>query len=195
MPKRLIIGISVALVVLAAVVFAIVLARSRALTEEPAIDTGVSSGTGTSSGGLGSTTPPGGGTAAGQGTSTSAPVVPQAGPCGDGVCSEGESWCKPDCGSVDERFLGSIKAEKVTSRSITLVWKTDGLSTGEVSYGVTERYELGKTASLTPSRSHEALISGLSPGGGYYLRLKVKEADGREHEVGPMFFELPGDDR
>lgn len=189
MPKKLIIGISIALVVIGAAVFAVVLIRSRSLgTPEtpgapPATAPPPQGGIGTSGGIPSGTATPG---TPASGTAT----PPQAGPCGDGVCSEGESWCKPDCGSEEERFLGSIKAD-VTSTSIKISWKTDSPSTGTVSYGKTERYELGSLPSSTASRTHEVLIRGLSPGTNYFLRIQATEEDGDTHDSGPMNFETP----
>src|SRR5690349_14765749 len=115
MPKKLIIGISAALVLIV---------RSRSLVEEVPIDGGTTTEGGTSTGGLGGTTTVPGGSQGGQGTTTTPTTTPQAGPCGDGVCSEGESpWCKPDCGDKEERFLGSIKGT-VSGTTITIAWAT-----------------------------------------------------------------------
>lgn len=184
MPKKLIIGISVALVLVGAVVLTVLVIRSRSLVDETPIDGGTTTqqqpGEGT---GLG------GGKAAGQGTT---PEVPQAGPCGDGVCSEGESWCKPDCGDADERFLGSIKTAEMTPTSFKILWTTDTPSTGEVSYGTTERYELGTLQDAVPSTSHAVLIKGLSPGGSYLVRIRSTEEGGKVREAAGLFFETPG---
>lgn len=183
MPKKLIIGISIAIVALGVAVFAILLIRDRALREpEPAVGEA-----------------PIAGDAADAGTSglpvVKAPETPvQAGPCGDGICSEGETWCKPDCGSVDERFLGSIKG-KATSSTLTIAWTTDSPSTGEVRYGSTERYELGTVPSSTPSKKHEVLLKALTPGGNYVVHVKVTEEGGTVREAGPLNFELPGSSR
>jgi len=191
MPKKLIIGISVALVLVGAVVLTVLIVRSRSLTDEAPLDGGT---TATEAGGAGgklggSTTVPGGSTP-GQGTTTE--TVPQGGPCGDGVCSEGESWCKPDCGSADERFLGSITAADVTSTSFKITWMTSTPSTGEVSYGLSDKYELGTVKSETPSESHAVLIRGLSPGSGYVVRVRATEEGGITHEAAQLYFELPG---
>lgn len=180
MPKKLIIGISIGIAVLGVAVFSILLIRARALREpEPAAEVPVA------------VPPP----AAGGLRAVEMPDrTPQAGPCGDGVCSEGESWCKPDCGNAEERFLGSIKAAP-TPTSLKISWKTDGPSTGEVRYGRTDRYELGSLPSAAPATEHEVLISGLSPGGSYYVHLRSMGEDGSAREAGPLFFELPGSTR
>src|SRR5688500_1139968 len=116
MPKKLIIGISVALVLVGAVVLTVLLIRSRALREEGPIDggTNVTDGTGAATGtGTGIGTGSGGpptvpGSTGGSGTSSPAGPADESGPCGDGICSQGESWCRPDCGNEEERFANSI---------------------------------------------------------------------------------------
>lgn len=117
--------------------------------------------------------------------------IRQAGPCGDGVCSVGESWCKPDCGNAEDKFLGSIKAIDVTPTSLKITWKTEKLSTGEVRYGLTENYELGKVASTVPSKEHATQIAGLSPGKDYIVGLNVTEDDGTKREALQLVFETP----
>lgn len=185
-PKKLIIGISLAVVLVAAAVFAVVLARSRALQEETSPVTGANE-TGTSSsggnGGLSSST---------TGGSTAPPTVPQGGPCGDGVCSEGEAWCAPDCGTEEQRFEGSIVATEAAPTSITIGWKTSKPSTGEVSYGLTDRYELGTVKSVTLSTSHEARLTGLAPGAVYIVRVRATDEDGKLWESAGLAFETPG---
>lgn len=180
MPKKLIIGISIGIAALGVAVFSILLIRARALREpEPGVEAPAA-------------VPP---IAAGGLRAVETPdETPQAGPCGDGVCSAGESWCKPDCGSAEERFLGSIKAVP-TPTTLKISWKTDGPSTGEVRYGRTDRYELGSLTSSAPATEHEVLISGLAPGGGYYVHLRSTAEDGSVREAGPLFFELPGSTR
>lgn len=198
MPKKLIIGISVAMVLVGAIVLTVLFVRSRSLTDEPATEGGsfVESGTdqGTAgAGGLGSSNATGG-TTTGQGTGTPTPTVPQAGPCGDGVCSEGESWCKPDCGDKDERFRGSVKSE-ATPTTLKISWATDTPSTGEVKYGLTERYELGTVSATAAAKTQEVLIRSLSPGTNYIVYLRVTEEDGKVHELANMSFELPASQR
>jgi len=195
MSKKLIIGISVALVLVGAIVLTVVLLRSRALSEETPQgsgteapgETGGPGGLGSSSTGTGTGT--GTGTTPGQGT-TGTPSVPQAGPCGDGVCSEGESpWCKPDCGSQDERFKGSIKGT-VSGTTITIAWATDAPSTGEVKYGKTSSYELGTLKSSTASKTHEVKLTGLTPGTPYYVRVIATQPGGQTLDSGELIFEL-----
>ncbi|MEK7546548.1 MAG: fibronectin type III domain-containing protein [Patescibacteria group bacterium] len=176
MPKKLIIGISAASVLVAAAAFAVVFVRSRALVGETSVDAGVS--------------PDGADEASEEGASAPSPA--QAGPCGDGVCSEGESWCKSDCGSEEDRFLGSIVATDVTPTSLTIGWKTSKPSTGEVSYGQTERYELGTARAASPSVTQEVRLTGLSPGVTYAVRVKATDADGKVWESDAMAFETPG---
>lgn len=187
MPKKLIIGISVAAVVIAGVVFTILLIRSRALTVDEASET---SAQGTelpppqaSSGFV----RPGGSQSATGGAAVE--TRKSTGNCGDGTCSTGESWCKPDCGSKEDRFLASIKTSDLTPTSFKLSWKTEDPSTGEVRYGTTERYELGTETSAEPKTSHEVSLEGLSPGGNYFVLLRVTE-DGETREV-PLFYETP----
>lgn len=193
MSKKLIIGISVALVLVGAVVLTVAILRSKSLTEETPLDGGTSATDGGGAG-LGSSTSVPGGTGTGQG-GTSVETTPQAGPCGDGVCSGGESWCTQDCGGAEERFLGSITAIDVTSTSFKITWKTPTPSTGEVSYGTTAKYELGTVKSETPSLSHAVQIRGLSPGGGYVVRVRATEEGGLTHEAADLYFELPGNAR
>jgi hypothetical protein len=190
MSKRLIIGISVALVLIGAVVLTVLLVRSRSLTDETPIDGGTTTDGGTSTGGLGGTAVvPGGSTQGGQGT-TATPTTPQAGPCGDGVCSEGESpWCKPDCGNKEERFLGSIKGT-VSGTTITIAWATEAPSTGEVKYGKTSSYELGTLRSSTAATTHEVKLTGLSPGTPYFVRVIATEPGGQTLDSGELIFEL-----
>lgn len=174
MPKRLIIGISIAMVLVGAVVLAVLFVRSRTLTDGT-VPGGVTDGTG-STDGLGGSGPP-------------IQTVPQAGPCGDGVCSAGESWCKPDCGSAEDRFLGSISAMDVTDTSFKIAWKTDVPSTGDVSYGLTDRYELGTAASSVPAGEHAVQIGGLSPGTNYFVRVRATEEGGLTREAAQLIFE------
>lgn len=180
MPKKLIIGISVALVLVGAVTLTFLIVRARIL-----------SGTYVTPGPIGGLDGTPDGTPTGPGTSR--PDLPvQAGPCGDGMCSEGESWCAPDCGSAEERFLGSIKAEEVTPTSLVLAWKTDGPSTGEVAYGTSTLYENGTAKSETSAEAHRVALRGLAPGSNVFVRLTVIQSDGTRREVGPLGFELPG---
>lgn len=185
MPKKLIIAVSAGAVVIAIVVFGVVLLRSRALTDEAPIDVGAPSTPGEASpgGGLGSSS--------GQG-SPAVPAVPQGGPCGDGTCSEGESWCKPDCGSEEERFLGSIVATDVTPTSLGISWKTSKPATAEVSYGRTENYELGVLRASAPAEEQSVSISGLSPGTTYFIRIRATDADGKTWEAGQLAYETTG---
>lgn len=189
MPKKLIIGISVALVLVGAVVLTVLLVRSRSLTEEAPADGGaavnVQDG---AAGGSGSAKPPLGGSSTGQGATQ---ATPQAGPCGDGVCSEGESWCKPDCGDAEEKFLGSIKTEDMTPTSFKLLWTTEKPSTGEVSYGTTDKYELGTIKATDAATTHSVQIRGLTAGGSYLVRVRVTEEGGTTREAN-LFFETPG---
>jgi len=197
MPKKLIIGISLALVLVGAVVLAVVFVRSRGLTEgAPTVESGGSleGGTGSSGGTLGSSNASGGSVRNQGGTApqTTQPLR-KGGPCGDGICSEGEaSWCDPDCGSEEERFRASVQASEVTPTSITIAWKTDTPSTGEVSYGATERYELGSASSKTPATTHAVKLQGLLAGRNYLLRLRVTMADGSVRELGPLNYETSG---
>lgn len=185
MPKKLIIGISLAVVVAAAAVFTIVLLRSRALQEEPPPATGtVQTGTPATGGDGRLSSPTTGG-------SVTAPATPQEGPCGDGVCSGGESWCKPDCGSEEERFMGSIKAAVVTSTSLTIAWQTDGASTGKLSYGLTERLELGTLDSSGSDEVHQVTLRNLRPSTTYFVRVVATEEDGTTHDSGILGFETP----
>jgi hypothetical protein len=187
MPKKLIIAISAGAVVVAVAVFAIVLIRSRALTDEAPIgtETPPSDAGGQATGGLGSSAGGGRGTA---GT----PAVPQAGPCGDGVCSEGEAWCKPDCGSEQERFLGSIVTTDVTATTIAINWKTTKPSTGEVAYGLTDRYELGTVRADAAAAEQAVTLKNLSPGTTYLVRVRATDADGKVWEAEQLAFETPG---
>jgi len=189
MSKKLIIAISAALVLIGAIVLTVLLVRSRALTDEAPIDGGTTTDGGTSTGGLGGTgVVPGGTNPGGQGTV--ATTTPQAGPCGDGVCSEGESpWCKPDCGDKQERFLGSIKGT-VSGTTITVAWTTDAPSTGEVKYGKSSSYELGTLRSSTAATTHEVKLTGLSPGTPYYVRVIATEPGGQTLDSGELIFEL-----
>lgn len=185
MPKKLIIGISLAAVLVAVAAFVVVLLRSRALQEEPAPSAGTTETGGSSIGGGGLSSPTTGGTQA-------APATPQEGPCGDGVCSEGESWCAPDCGTEEQRFEGSIVATEVAATSITIGWKTSKPSTGEVAYGLTERYELGTVKSSASATAHEARLTGLTPGTVYIVRVRATDQDGKLWESAGLAFETPG---
>lgn len=175
MPKKLIIGISLATVLLAAAIFAIVVLRSRALQEEPVPGTGAAVPAAPSTGG-----PP------------SSSVTPQKGPCGDGICSEGESWCASDCGTEEQRFEGSIVATEASATSIVIGWKTSKPSTGEVSYGLTDRYELGTAESQASATSHEVRLTGLAPGTMYLVRVRATDGDGKLWESAGLAFETPG---
>lgn len=187
MSKKLIIGISVALVLIGAIVLTLAIVRSRSLGDEAPLDGGdASTDVGGGGNGLGGTTPQR------PGTGASTPSTPQAGPCGDGTCSEGEAWCTQDCGDAEQRFLGSIKTSEMKPTSFKILWTTDTPSTGEVSYGLTERYELGNVQDTAPAKTHAVLISGLSPGGGYFVRIRSTEEDGKVREAASLFFETPG---
>lgn len=189
MPKKLIIAVSAGAVAVAVAIFAIVLVRSRALTDEAPIgaEAPATGSGGQASGGLGSSSTGGGGQGAG-----GAPEIPQAGPCGDGVCSEGESWCKPDCGSEDERFLGSIVTTDVSATSLSIGWKTTKPSTGEVAYGLTDRYELGTVRADAPAAEQAVTLRNLSPGTTYLVRVRATDADGKVWEAEQLAFETPG---
>lgn len=182
MPKKLIIGISVAVIVVSVVAFAILLIRQRALAPAPG-DAALPFETvsdvrpdGQPLGDIGGS------------TETKDPV----GFCGDGVCQTGESaWCKNDCGSEEERFRGSVGVGIISPTSAVAMWRTDTNSTGEVSYGLTESYELGQVATDEPSTEHQLLLENLLPGSNYFMQLKVTKEDGSTYEVDAFNFEIP----
>lgn len=182
MPKRLIIITSLALVAVGVVVLAVLFVRSRSLADAPAQTSETPMADTGGAGGLK------GGTAGG---SRSDATVPQAGPCGDGVCSAGEAWCKSDCGSAEDKFQGSITAADVTPTSFKITWRTERPSSGEVKYGLTDQYELGSVASTAPSKEHAVQISGLSPGRNYVVGVSVTEDDGTKRTASLLSFETP----
>jgi hypothetical protein len=186
MNKRIIIILSLVLVAVSAIVLVVLFLRSRALTD------GLNDGVATSATGSGGIDRPKD-EAIVKGSSTE--TVPQAGPCGDGVCSAGEAWCKQDCGSAEDRFLGSITAVDVLPTSFKITWKTDKPSTGDVRYGLTDRYELGSVSSSIPSKAHSVQISGLSPGKNYVVGVSVTEEDGTKREAPSLSFETPSSAR
>lgn len=195
MSKKLIIGISLGLVLVGAVVLAVLLLRSRALTDEDPSASGVNetvpeAGTGS----LGESGNPIRGTQdIGTGVADTVPLGdPSSTPiCGDGACSAGETQCTLDCGDKNQRFFGTVVMKDVTPTSFKIAWKTDSPSTGEVRWGLTPRHELGTAATKRSALENDVQLTGISAGQSYFVYLKVVEEDGDTYEAGDLSFETP----
>jgi peroxiredoxin len=84
--------------------------------------------------------------------------------------------------------VSSISTSMVTESSATVAWKTDEPAAGEVDYGTEKTY--GNIARQGDSLSiwHSVLIEGLKPDITYFLRIRARDASGREtvQEIEPL---------
>lgn len=84
--------------------------------------------------------------------------------------------------------ISSISVGFITDSSITVTWKTDEPTTGEVDYGVTKEYTGTASQGDKMSIWHTVRVDGLKSGTLYYLKLRSKDVGGREtvQEIEPV---------
>ena len=84
--------------------------------------------------------------------------------------------------------ISNISTSFVTDSSITVIWKTDEPCTGEVDFSVEKKYSESASQIEKPSIWHTVKIDDLKPDTQYYLRLRSKDASGKEtsQEIDPI---------
>ena len=84
--------------------------------------------------------------------------------------------------------ISSISVGFITDSSITVTWKTDEPTTGEVDYGVTKEYTGTASQGDKMSIWHTVRVDGLKSGTLYYLKFRSKDVGGREtvQEIEPV---------
>jgi peroxiredoxin len=84
--------------------------------------------------------------------------------------------------------ISNISPSFITDSSVTVAWKTDEPASGDVDYSVNKSYS--DTASQTDKLSiwHTVKVDGLKPDTTYNLRLRSKDASGKEtsQEIEPL---------
>ena len=84
--------------------------------------------------------------------------------------------------------ISNISTSFVTDSSITIIWKTDEPCSGEVDYSVDTKYTEAASQVEKLSIWHTVKIDDLQPDTQYYLRLRSKDASGKEtgQEIEPI---------
>lgn len=90
---------------------------------------------------------------------------------GGGGTPPGESGC----GDSTDPAISSIVVSGITESSATVSWSTDEGADSRVDYGTTSSYEVGTETDTSLSTSHSIVLSGLSEGTDYHVR--VRSAD------------------
>ncbi len=85
-------------------------------------------------------------------------------------------------------LISNISTGFITDSSITIVWKTDEPTTGEVDYSLDNKYSESASQIEKLSIWHTVKIDDLQPDSQYYLRLRSKDAGGKEtsQEIEPI---------
>ncbi|MBN1375377.1 MAG: redoxin domain-containing protein [Dehalococcoidia bacterium] len=76
--------------------------------------------------------------------------------------------------------ISNINTGLVTDSSITIVWKTDEPSTGEVDYSIDKSYSDSMSQIEKASTWHTVKIDSLEPDTMYYMRIRSKDTAGQE---------------
>jgi peroxiredoxin len=84
--------------------------------------------------------------------------------------------------------ISNISTGFITDSSITVMWKTDEPTTGEADYSVDKKYADSTSQVEKPSIWHTVKLDDLQPDTQYYLRLRSKDASGKEtsQEIDPI---------
>ena len=84
--------------------------------------------------------------------------------------------------------ISNISTGFITDSSITVMWKTDEPTTGEVDYSIDKKYADSTSQVEKPSIWHTVKLDDLQPDTQYYLRLRSKDASGKEtsQEIEPI---------
>jgi peroxiredoxin len=84
--------------------------------------------------------------------------------------------------------LSSIGISFLTDSSVTVKWKTDEPASGEVDYSTDKNYKGTATQGDTLGVWHTVLVDGLKPETQYFLRIRSKDASGKEtvQEIEPV---------
>jgi hypothetical protein len=165
MLKKIVIGISIALVVIGLVVVAVIF-RSRALNSGPVPE---AAGTLTT-------------------TATGTPQTATKTVCGNGICELGENpSCAADCAAKLADFFTTLDASEVAPDHLTVTWTGTEPTTGIVKYGKTDQFELGTVTDSTAALSHSDKFTGLAAGTVYYFQVTAKTAGGTEKVVKSKF--------
>jgi hypothetical protein len=165
MLKKIVIGVSIAIVVIGLIAAAVVF-RSRALNS------------GTAPGATGAPT-----TAATGTPQTAAKTV-----CGNGICELGENpTCAADCAVKLAGFFTTLDASEVAPDHLTITWAGSEPTTGIVKYGQTDQFELGTVTDSTSALSHSDKFTGLAAGTVYSFQVTAKTVNGTEKAVEAKF--------
>jgi peroxiredoxin len=84
--------------------------------------------------------------------------------------------------------ISSISTGFITDSSITVTWKTDEATTGNVDYSVDKSYKETASQGSNTSIWHTVRVDGLKPDTLYSLKLRSKDASGKEtvQEIEPV---------
>jgi len=84
--------------------------------------------------------------------------------------------------------ISGISAGFITDSSVTVTWKTDEPTTGEVNYGIDNAYTGTASQGDKMTIWHTVTVAGLKPETQYHLKLRSKDAGAREtsYEMDPV---------
>lgn len=106
----------------------------------------------------------------------SVPTVPAAG----GSAPPAPPPPPPEQQPVDNAapVISGIIAREITTNSAHIVWTTNESATSEVSYGITQSYELGTISAAPLVTSHDLGITSLEPATTYHFQVRSSDAAG-----------------
>ncbi|GEM_PF-441227 len=96
------------------------------------------------------------------------------------IATSGKDTSYPEISSISTGFI--------TDSSMTVTWKTDEPTTGDVEYGVDRNYSESSTQGPNLTIWHTVKLEVLKPNTEYYLRIRSKDSAGKEtiQEIEPI---------